>query len=177
MREGDCTEGDSKMSKRRPVRAKKVRKVSKSKREYVARRVGELFNQKNPDEKRRFVDDTLTVLYNMTPKQMGKLFGSFAKRGRPSTKDLETINQLMIVFLYSVKEAFRYHYATMIFKRLPGVSVPKDLPAKITAVRKLKFIEVGVTPEMYDKIYAEWDRLKPDSFDKFFHHLLTGEGR
>ncbi|GAJ20368.1 unnamed protein product, partial [marine sediment metagenome] len=59
----------------RPVRAKKVRKVSKSKREYVARRVGEAFNKLNPDEKRVFVDETLTVLVNMNPKQMGKLFG------------------------------------------------------------------------------------------------------
>ncbi|GAI22709.1 unnamed protein product, partial [marine sediment metagenome] len=101
----------------------------------------------------------------------------FVKRGRPSTKDLETINQLMIVFLYSVKEEFRYHYATMIFKRLPGVPVPKDLPVKIGAVRKLKFVHAGVTPEMYDKLYVEWDRLKSKSFDEFFGHLLTGEGR
>ena len=166
-----------KMSRRRAVSPKKPRKVSKFKREDVARRVGEAFNKLNPDEKRKFVDQTLTVLVNMTPKQMQKLFGSFVKRGRPSTKDLETINQLMIVFLYSVKEEFRYHYATMIFKRLPGVSVPKDLPVKIGAVRKLKFIHAGVTPEMYDKLYVEWDNLKVASFTEFFGCLMSGKGK
>lgn len=164
---------EKKMSRRRAVSPKRPRKVSKVKREDVARRIGEAFNKLNPDDKRKFVDQTLTILVNMRPKQMGKLFGSFVKRGRPSTKDLETVNQLMIVFLYSVKEEFRYHYATMIFKRLPGVPVPKDLPVKIGAVRKLKFIHAGVTPEMYDKLYGKWDELGVKSFDEFFGHLLA----
>ncbi|GAI19205.1 unnamed protein product [marine sediment metagenome] len=160
------------MSRRRLARAKKPSKASKLKRQEVARRVSELFNKKNPDEKRKFVDRTLTVLVNV--KKMQKLFGSFAKRGRPSTKDLEIINQMIVVFLYSVKEEFRYHYAAMIYKRLPGVSVPKDLPAKISAVRKLKFIQVGVNPKIYARIYAEWERSKAKSFDEFFGYLLSG---
>ena len=113
-------------------------KVPVATREAVARKVGEAFNTLNPDEKRRFCDETLTVLVNMKPKQLAKLFGKFVKKGRPSAEDLETVNQLIIVFLYSVKEEFRYHYATMIFKRLKesaGIPMPEDLQAKLEGVR------------------------------------------
>ena len=107
---------------------------------------------------------------------MGKLFGKFIKKGRPSAEDLETVNQLIIVFLYSVREEFRYHYATMIFKRLresSGIPIPEDLTIKLEAVRKLKFIHAGVSPEIYDKVYAEWERLGVQTFDELFNHLLS----
>jgi len=159
----------------RPIQAP-AREVPLSTRQAIARRVGEAFNSLNPDEKRRFCDETLTVLVNMKPKQLGKLFGKFIKKGRPSAEDLETVNQLIIVFLYSVREEFRYHYATMIFKRLresSGIPIPEDLTIKLEAVRKLKFIHAGVSPEIYDKVYAEWERLGVQTFDELFNHLLS----
>lgn len=149
--------------------------ASESTREAVARRVGVAFNTLNPEEKRRFADETLTVLVNMKPKQIGKLFGKFVKKGRPSAEDLEIVNQLIIVFLYSVKEEFRYHYATMIFKRLKeaaGVPIPEDLPAKLEEVRKLKFFHAGVSPEIYEKIYAKWEQGDFQTYDEFFSSLL-----
>mgnify|MGYP007042414765 CR=1 FL=1 len=113
---------------------------------------------------------------NMKPKQLAKLFGRFIKKGRPSAEDLETVNQLIIVFLYSMREEFKYHYALMIFKRLKessGIPIPEDLTTKLEAVRKLKFIHAGVSPEMYDKLYATWEKLGVQTYDEFFNHLLS----
>lgn len=162
------------MSRMRP--SPTPQKVPLAIREAVARRVGEAFNSLNPDEKRQFTDETLTVLVNMKPKQLAKLFTKFVKKGRPSAEDLETVNQLIIVFLYSVKEEFRYHYATMIFKRLKesaGIPIPEDLPTKLEAVRKLRFIHAGVSPEIYDKVYTEWEKRSFETFDELFNHLLS----
>jgi len=155
-----------------------VKEVPVSTREAVARRVGEAFNSLNPEDKRQFTDANLTALVNMKPKQLGKLISKFVKKGRPSTEDLEIVNQLIIIFLYSVKEEFRYHYATMIFKRLnesAGIPMPEDLSAKLEAVRKLRFIHAGVSSETYAKVYEEWNKLGVETFDEFFNHLLSAK--
>jgi hypothetical protein len=157
---------------------RKPRKASKTKRTAVAQKIGEQFAALNPHDKRQFTDETLTALMNMSPRQLGKLFGKFVKRGRPSTEDLETANQLIVVFLWSVKEEFRYHYATMIFKRFEsaGVPFPTDLPEKLEAVRQLDFIHAGVSPEMYQRLFNEYQRMSANNvsftFDEFFSHLL-----
>jgi len=165
----------SRRTRPRPAPAK----VSATEREVVARRVGEAFNKLNPEEKRRFSDETLTVLVNMTPKQMGKLLGKFIKRGRPSSKDLETVNQLIIVFLYSVKPEFQLHYATMVYKRL-GQPLPENLPRTLEEIRKLRFIHAGVSQKIYSELYRVWEKIGfpvlPDgepNYDVLFNHLMT----
>ena len=157
------------MSQRRVKR--KLQKVSLSTRERVAKRIATRFNSLDPESKRKFVDETLTVLVNMSKKQMGKLLSKFVKKGKPSVKDLETINQLVVVFLYSVKPEYQYHYASMIFKGL-NLPIPKDLPEKLQYVRKKMFIHADVSPETYKRLYNVWERLGVNSYDEFFNSLL-----
>lgn len=154
---------------------RKPQKISRSRREKVARKISTEFNKLDPASKRKFADDTLTQLVNMTKRQMRKLFEKFMKKGKPSTKDLETINQLIVVFLYSVKEEFRYHYASMIYKGL-NMALPEDLPEKLEAVRKLEWIHAGVEPELYSKLYHKWREYGVENFNDFFNHLLSDMG-
>jgi len=152
-------------------RVEKAPAVSEVQRELVATRIAEAFNRLPPDKKHAFVDDTLTTLVNMTREQMRKMFSSlFWKKGRPSTQDLETINQLIVVFTFSIKPEFQHHYASMIYKSL-RVPIPPDLPEKLEEVRKLKWIHAGISPAVYDKLYAEFE--KYGDYDEFFTELLN----
>jgi len=156
---------------------KKFQKPSLSTRERVAKRVAQRFNMLDPESKRKFVDETLTVLVNMSKKQMSKLLSKFVKKGKPSVKDLETINQLVVVFLYSVKPEYQYHYASMIFKGL-NLPVPEDLPKKLQYVRKKRFIHADVSPKTYKRLYDAWEKLGVNDYDKFFNSLLDkAEGK
>jgi uncharacterized protein YdeI (YjbR/CyaY-like superfamily) len=141
-------------------------------REAIARTISEEFNKLNPDQKRNYVDDTLTSLVNMKKKEFDKLFKKFVKKGKPSAQDLETVNQIIVVFLHSVKDEFRYHYATMIYKSLK-VPIPEDLPEKLVQVRQLKWLHFGLSPEVYDSLFAEWVKQKQPSFDVFFTNLVN----
>lgn len=157
---------------RRPRPQRAPRKASKHKREIVARKIAEKFNALPPDKKRAFVDETLTALVNMKPKQMKKMFSKFFKKGRPSEKDLELVNQLIVVFLYSVRIEFQFHYATMIYKSLK-VPIPADLPEKLKQVRKLVFLgDIGVSPEVYHRLHATWEKMGYPSYDDFFSKLI-----
>ena len=154
-----------------------VEVVSKTEREEVARRVSDAFNRLSPEEKRRFTDETLTVLVNMPKKKMGKLLGKFFKRGRPSTKDLETINQLVVIFLYSIKNEFLYHYASMVFKGLQ-LPLPVNLPEKLLQVRQKVFLsDIGVSPDVYKRLYEAWKGMGNPDYDKFFSSLLSGQSK
>lgn len=151
---------------------------SESKKAVVARRIAEDFRGLDPEDKRQFVDETLTVLLKMKPKQVRKLLKKFAKRGRPSVKDLETVNQLIVCFLYSVKQEFMYHYATMVYKGLKQ-PIPEDLPEKLERVRQFKYIHMPMTPELYDKLRATFEKLEipfdeenPEPWNTFFDIAL-----
>jgi len=160
------------MSRRRQ-RPPQAGKVSEKKRQQVARKIAQDFNSLNPDQQRIFVDETLTALVNMKKKQMQKLFGKFVKRGRPSTQDLETINQLIVVFLHSVKTEFRYHYASMIYKSL-NMALPPDIPKKLGQVRKYKWLHFGVSPKTYDVLFKDWEKRGRPDYDTFFTVLVEG---
>lgn len=144
-------------------------------REMVVKKVAVAFNNLAPDEKRKFADDTLTVLVNMSQNQMGKLIKRIVRKGRPSEKDLETVNQLIVVFLYSVKPEFEYHYASMIYKAFK-MPLPAELPHRLEQVRQLVFLnDIGVTPPVYKQLYNEWDKAGRPRYDDFFTKLLNAK--
>lgn len=161
------------MSRRRRKPGAQAGKVSEKKRQQVARKIAQEFNTLNPDQQRIFVDETLTALVNMKKKQMQKLFAKFVKRGRPSTKDLETINQLIVVFLHSLKTEFKYHYASMIYKAL-NMALPPDIPKKLQQVRMFRWLHFGVSPKTYDMMFAYWEKLGRPEYDAFFTVLVEG---
>jgi len=145
-------------------------------REQVATRIAERFNRLPPDEKRRFVDDTLTTLVNMSRNEMKKLFSKmFWKKGRPSEKDLEMMNQLIVVFIYSVRPEFQFHYASMIHKALK-LPQPSDIVEKLQKVRQLVFLgDMGVTPKVYSELYERWTKTGQPPYDEFFTTLLNAD--
>lgn len=151
----------------------KPRKISKTKREMVARKIAMQFNKLSPFEKRMFADETLTALVNMNRRQMHKMFSKMFKKGRPTTQDLETINQLIVVFLYSVKPEFRYHYAFMIYKSLK-MPIPPDIEEKLDQVRKVTFLsDIAVSTEVYDKLLKKWQDKGSPPYDKFFTETMN----
>lgn len=156
---------------RRP-RKQKIRKASMIKRQKIASKVAERFNSLNPEEKRRHVDQTLTNLVNMTVKQQKKLAEQLTGKGRPSEEKLELINHLLVVFLHSIKTEYRYHYATMIYKRL-NQPIPPDLPKRLEQVRHLIFLsDIGVSPEVYKQLYELWEKMGNPPYDEFFSKLI-----
>ena len=148
-----------------------------STREIVAQKVAERFNKLPPDKKRKFVDDTLTELVNMSRKQMQKLFKKIVRKGRPSEKDLELLNQLIVVFIYSVRPEYQFHYASMIYKSLK-IPLPPDLPEKLQRIRKVMFLsDISVSYPVYQRLYDDWTAKGSPSYDDYFTQQLNAERR
>jgi hypothetical protein len=150
--------------------------VPEEERQQVALKVSEEFLKLSPQEQREFVDETLTALVNMSRKKLGKFFSKlFFKKGKPSVKQLETANQLIVVFLWSIKEEFRYHYATMIFKNMPGMEeYLEHTREKLQQVRELEPLHFLVSKPVGQRLYDEWVAQGKPSFDVFFDNLLNG---
>lgn len=147
------------------------KKPQEEQRAASALRINEEFSKMNPGQQRKFVDDTLTALVNMPKKKMAKLFKKFVKKGKPSASDLDTMNQLVVVFLHSVKDEFRYHYATMIFKAM-NRPLPENMVTRLTAVRTQDWLHIGVSPNVYDMLFKEWERQGKPTYDVFFSNLM-----
>ena len=148
-----------------------------STREIVAQKVAERFNKLPPDKKRKFVDDTLTELVNMSRKQMQKLFKKIVRKGRPSEKDLELLNQLIVVFIYSVRPEYQFHYASMIYKSLK-IPLPPDLPQKLQRIRQVMFLsDISVSYPVYQRLYDDWTAKGSPPYDDYFTQVLNAEKR
>jgi DNA-directed RNA polymerase subunit F len=144
-----------------------------SKREIVAQKVAERFNRLPPDKKRKFVDDTLTELVNMSRQQMQKLFKKIVRKGRPSEKDLELLNQLIVVFIYSVRPEYQFHYASMIYKSLK-MPLPTDIPEKLQRIRQVMFLsDIGVSLEVYHRLFEDWTAKGSPPYNDYFTQLLN----
>lgn len=138
----------------------------------AATRIMKDFNELNPTDKREFCDESLTALVNMNKKKLTKMFSKlFFKKGQPTVQDLETINQLIAVFLYSVKDEFSFHYASMIYKAFK-MPLPANILEKLDEVRALEWLHIGVPKETYDKLYAAWKGQGFCDYGKFFEGLL-----
>jgi hypothetical protein len=151
--------------------------VPESEREEVALKVSEEFMKLTPQEQREFVDETLTALVNMNRKKLGKFFSKlFFKKGKPSAKQMETANQLIVVFLWSIKEEFRYHIATMIFKNMPGMEeYLEHTRDKLEQVREQEPMHFLVSKLIGKRMYDEWITQGSPPYDTFFDNLLTGK--
>lgn len=142
------------------------------KRVEAATRIMQSFNALPPNRKREFVDESLTVLVNMSKKKLQKFFGKlFFKKGPPTVKELETTNQLIATFLHSIKDEYQMHYATMIYKafRLP---IPKELPQKLQQLRSLEWLHMGISKETYDRLYRTWEKMGFPEYDMLLGTLL-----
>lgn len=150
--------------------------VPEEERAVAALRVSEDFMALSPQEQREFVDETLTTLVNMPKKKLAKFFSKlFFKKGKPTAKQLETANQLIVTFLFSVKEEFRYHYATMVLKNMPNAEIPEDLPRKLEQIRQLTPLHFMVSDEVGSALYNEWNAQGCPHYDMFFSNLLNGK--
>ena len=108
---------------------------------------------------------------------MGKFFSKlFFKKGKPSAKQMETANQLIVVFLWSIKEEFRYHFATMIFKNMPGMEeYLEHTRDKLEQVREQEPLHFLVSKPTGKRMYDEWAAQGSPPYDTFFGNLLDGK--
>ena len=149
--------------------------ISEERRFEVASRIAEEFNKFSVIKKREFVDETLTALVNMKKEKLRKMFSKlFFKKGTPTTRDLETINQLVVVFLHSIKDEFKYHYASMVYKAL-RIPLPEDLPVKLEEVRSLEWLHFGVSMDTAQRLYNLWEKRGKPDYDSFFTELLEAQ--
>jgi len=162
---------------RRKISAPPKPEVPESEREEVALKVSEEFMKLTPQEQREFVDETLTALVNMSRKKLGKFFSKlFFKKGKPSAKQMETANQLIVVFLWSIKEEFRYHFATMIFKNMPGMEeYLEHTRDKLEQVREQEPMHFLVSKPIGQRMFKEWEFQGCPPYDTFFDNLLNGK--
>jgi hypothetical protein len=151
--------------------------IPESEREEAALKVSEEFMKLTPQEQREFVDETLTALVNMSRKKLAKFIQKlFFKKGRPTAKQIETANQLIIVFLWSIKEEFRYHFATMIFKNMPEMEeYLEHTRKKLEQVRELEPMHFLVSKAVGQRMFKEWESQGFPSYDAFFDNLLNGK--
>jgi hypothetical protein len=145
----------------------------------AALKVSEEFMKLSPPEQREFVDETLTALVNMNRKKLSKFISKlFFKKGPPTAKQLETANQLIVVFLWSIKEEFRYHFATMLFKNMPGMDeYLEHARSKLEQVREMEPLHFLVSKEVGQRLYAEWEAQGKPDYDTFFTNILNGNIR
>jgi len=151
--------------------------VPREQREEVALRVSEEFMKLTPQEQREFVDETLTALVNMSKARLAKFIQKlFFKKGKPSVKQMETANQLIVTFLMSIKEEFRYHYAIMIFKNMAGMEeYLEHAREKLEQVRELEPLHFLVSKDVGKRLYDEWQAQGCPDYDMFFDNLLNGK--
>ena len=151
--------------------------IPESERKEVARKVSEDFMQLTPQEQREFVDETLTALVNMSKKKLSKFIGkTFFKKGKPTVAQMETANQLIVVFLWSVKEEFRYHFATMLFKNMPGMDeYLEHTRDKLEQVREQEPMHFLVSKPIGQRMFKEWEAEGFPAYDIFFDNLLNGK--
>jgi hypothetical protein len=162
---------------RRKIQSPPKPEVPESEREEAALKVSEEFMKLTPQEQREFVDETLTALVNMNRKKLGKFFSKlFFKKGKPSAQQMETANQLIVVFLWSIKEEFRYHFATMIFKNMPGMEeYLEHTRDKLELVRELEPMHFLVSKPIGQRMFKEWEAQGFPPYDTFFDNLLSGK--
>jgi hypothetical protein len=151
--------------------------IPETQRQEVALKVSEEFMKLTPQEQREFVDETLTALVNMSRKKLGKFLKNlFFKKGPPSAKQMGTANQLVVTFLWAFKEEFRYHFAIMIFKNMPGMEdYVEHAREKLEQVREQEPLHFLVSKEVGQRMYDEWKAQKFPPYDAFFDNLLTGK--
>jgi len=148
--------------------------------------LAETFGEMDDDAKTNFVDDTLTALIDASknPKKQKAIWKTLTKhvvkrdqgKGKPipqlTGKGKAFVNQVVVGLLYSMKEEFRYQWAYLIYTIL-NQPIPPDLPQKVEAVRRFKYIHAGLLPETYFAINKIAEELNVQNFDELFQHLIN----
>lgn len=152
--------------------------MSKESEELVKGVVGDFLSLEE-EAKNRFIDDTLNGLIAImeNPKALKKLLKGWLKKGRPKQEDLEAVNQLLITFLYSLKDEYKYQWAEIIYailrRKWPNLEFPEDLSAKMDKVKELKWLHLGVKPDIYDKLIKVMGEKNCATPEQLLNHLLT----
>ena len=128
--------------------------------------VAERFTRMGEEAKEKFVEDTLDWLLKLTdnPKGAAKIFKNVGKE-KLTPEQEKTVNTLVVAFLYSLKDEFRYQWAGLIYKMLRQ-PIPDDLPEKLRRIRSIIFIHAPIeNPDLYNAlrdlavIYGSWNSL------------------
>lgn len=147
------------MSKRKArKRKKRIKRVEGS--EEIAVKVAKDFKALDLDAKDKFVHATLKAIikYIGKPKVRKKVFKTMMNPKRGLKKEsIETLNQLILAFLWSIKPNFRYQWQETVFKFLgvPEAQVYAEQAARRAEELQnmgLRFVYLGLTPDGYEKI-------------------------
>lgn len=137
------------------------------------------FAKLSDEGKFKFTAATLESLIKIASNQKSKekFFKKFLlhKGKKQLTQDeVDTIYQLITVFLYSLKEEFRYHWAKLMCLLLPPQMVPAGLmetaDKRIQEVSSRRFVHLSFEPKPYKELQKIVDKL--GGWDEFFSHAL-----
>ena len=144
--------------------------------------VAERFTRMSEEAKEKFVEDTLGWLLKLTdnPKGAAKIFKNVGKE-KLTPEQEKTVNTLVVAFLYSLKDEFRYQWAGLIYKILMQ-PIPDDLPEKLRRIRSIHFLHIPIeNPDLYDslmdlaKVYGSWNSLLGAAVEVIQNPPKTGE--
>ena len=144
------------------------------------------FAKLNDEGKAKFTKATLDTLIKIAsnPKTRVKFFKKYLapkKKGRPkdlTQEEIDTIQQVVTVFLYSLKEEFRYWWSKLVCLFLPPQLVPKGLweriEERLEEVETRRFVHLSFDPESYSELQKIVNNL--GGWDAFFNHALEKLG-
>ena len=140
--------------------------------------VAAVFAKLDDDQRNKFVDDTLSALINSiadpeSQKRFRRIMMKLQVRKQLKEKEQQWVNQIVVSFLWSVKEEFRYQMSFLIylmFRQQP----PEDLPQKISAIKQYMYIHAPLLPPTFSKLEAYAHATKSRNYDELVNNLLTG---
>jgi hypothetical protein len=148
----------------------------------VSSKIPAEFARLTDEQRTKFAEATLEALIKIArnPKARQKVFKRYftpKKKGRPKAltqSEIDTIQQIITVFLYSLKEEFRYHWAKIVCLFLPPQMLPEGLFERIEKrmkeVKHRRFIHLSFEPEPYKQLMKTVDAL--GGWDAFMNHAV-----
>jgi len=138
--------------------------------------VAAMFAKLDDDQRNRFVDDTLSALINsisdpQAQKRFRRIMMKLQVRKKLRAKEQQWVNQIVVSFLWSVKEEFRYQMSYLIYL-IFHQEPPGDLPAKIEETRQYLYIHAPLLPDTFTKLEAFAHATKSRNYDELFKNLL-----
>lgn len=140
------------------------------------------FAKLNDEGREEFTRATLDALTKIAqnPKARQKVFRRYfapKKKGRPkalTNEEKDTIQQVVTVFLYSLKEEFRYHWAKLVCLFLPSQMLPEGLFERInqrmTEVETRRFVHLSFDPKSYKELQKTVNSM--GGWDVFFNNAV-----
>lgn len=140
--------------------------------------VAAMFAKLDDEQRNKFVDDTLSALINsigepQAQKRFRRIMMKLQVRKQLKEREQQWVNQIVVSFLWSVKEEFRYQMSYLIyliFRQQP----PSDLPKKIEETRQYLYIHAPLLSNTFTKLEAYAHATKSRNYDELFSNLLKG---